>query len=243
MFAHAGGCDSAESENFLTFFFHFSGDKAFATSRTVYPLKVLAQQYGIDEIGNDLSSTTRLSRSKQQDAEMPNLSSTLQEGNLIAKVHELSSDSTVVQVFGENSEWGQTYHFSRKGKCWFLREFREHSISNQHWVEQQEKAPRSEFVPHFYIKPDNQPLHAMLRVLNHLAFIQESITLGDMEEAEAELTSLCESVEANTDYAIEGREQIAVQLREALSLFNKGGNAEGSVVLGIVSRTLWAKIE
>ena len=242
MFAHADKCDSPEREDFLTFFFRFSGDKAFAASRTVYPLKILAQQYGVDEMGNDVSSAVRSLRSKQQDAQLPSLSSTLQVGNLIAKVHAQSANSTVVQVFGESSEWGQTYHFSLKGKCWFLREFREHSISSQHWVEQQETAPRSQLVPHFYIKQDDQPLRAMLRVLNNLAIVQESITLGDMEEAKTELASLCESVEANADYAIEGREQIAVQLREALSLLSRGGDVEGSTVLANISRILWAKI-
>ena len=243
LLANAVRCDSFENENFLTYFFRFASDKAFATSRTIYPLKVLAQKYGIDEMGSDLSSVTRLLRSKRQDAELPSLSSTLQEGNLIARVHEKSDNSTVVQIFGQNSEWGQTYHFSRKGKCWFLREFREHSISDRHWVEQQEYAPRSELVPHFYIKPDNQPLRAILRVLNHLAFIHESVALGDFEDAQAELNSLCENLEANTDYAIEDSVEIIPQLREALSLFSKGGEIEGSVLLGNVSRALWARID
>lgn len=241
--AQALACDAAENENFLTFFFHFSGDKTFAVSRTVYPLKVIAQKYGIDEMGNDLSSATRLARSKQQDVELPSLSQTLQNGNLIAKVHEKSSTANVVQVFGENSEWGQTYHFALQGKCWYLREFREHTISDQHWVERQEFTTRPHQVAHFYIKPDNQQVRAMLRVLNHLSIVQESLTLGDTEEAKFELVSLCESVEASADYAIKGREQLANQLREALSLFNRGGDAEGSVLLGIISRTLWATVD
>jgi len=241
--SHASACDSPERENFLTFFFRFSNTKDFAVSRTLYPLKVLAQKYGVDELGNDLSTSTRLSRSKREDAQLPSLSSTLQDGNLIAKVHEKSADSYVVQVFGQNSEWGQTYHFLRKGNCWFFREFREHSISDQHWVEQQEYAPRSEFVPHFYIKPDNRPLRAMLRVLNHLAFINESIALGDFEDAQAELNSLCDNLEANSEFAIEDNDKIASQLREILSLINRGGEIDGAVLLGNMSRSLWSKVD
>jgi len=241
--AWAGVCNSPGREDFLTFFFHFSNTKDFAVSRTIYPLKVLAQKYGIDELGNDLSTSTRLLRPKREDAQLPSLSSTLQEGNLIAKVHEKSADSYVVQVFGQNSEWGQTYHFLRKGNCWFFHEFREHSISDQHWVEQQEYAPRSELVPHFYIKPDNRPLRALLRVLNHLAFINESIALGDYEDALAELNSLCENLEANSEFAIENGNKIASQLREVLSLISRGGETEGAVLLGNMSRTLWSKIE
>ena len=74
MLACAGKCDAPERENFLTFFFRFSGDKDFAIARTVYPLKVLAQQYGIDELGNDVSRVIRFSRTKKQDAELPSLS-------------------------------------------------------------------------------------------------------------------------------------------------------------------------
>ena len=242
LFGHAAACDSAENENFLTFFFRFSGDKDFAVSRTAYPLKVLAQQYGIDELGNDLSKTKRLSRAKKQDAELPSLSAILQRGNLIAKVHEKSPRSAIVQVFGQNSEWGQTYHFARKGKCWSLREFREHTISPRHWVERQEYAPRSELVPHFYIKQDDQPLRRLLRVLNHLSFVIESLTLKDSEDAQAELLTLCEMLEASSDYAIENRDQVALQLREALSVINRGGNIEASVMLSNISRSLWNEI-
>jgi len=240
--ASGATCDAPENENFLTFFFRFSGDKDFSVSRTLYPLKVLAQQYGIDQLGNNVSSTKRLTRTKKQDGELPGLSSLLQMGNLIAKVHQLSSKSSVVQVYGESSEWAQTYHFSRRGRCWYLKEFREHSVSNKHWVEHQELAPRSEFVPHFYIKQDNQALRNMLRVLNHLAFVRDGLTLGETEDAQIDLLNLCEAVEANTDYAIEEREQVAVELREALSLFNRGADAEGSAILINISRKLWSKI-
>ena len=235
-------CNAPDKEDFLTFFFKFSGDKPFSTSRTVYPLKVLVQHYGIDEMGNDLSSAKRLTRSRKQDEELPSLSSTLEDSNLIAKAHKQSNNAYVVQIFGENSEWGQTMHFSLRGKCWYLYEFREHSISPQHWVEKQEVAPRSELVPHFYIKPDDQPLRTMLRVLNHLAAVRDGVSLGDMEDSQAELLSLCENLEANTEYAIEDHDQVARQLREALSLFNRGADIEGSTVLSNISRTLWARI-
>ncbi|MBI5429771.1 MAG: hypothetical protein HY938_04855 [Nitrosomonadales bacterium] len=244
MFAHGAECDPSENENFLTFFFRFSNDKTFATSRTAYPLKMLDQKYGIDEMGEDLSSTTRSLRTRQQDAKRPGLSALLQENSLIAKVHEKSANATVVQVFGENSEWGQTYHFARnKNKCWFLRELREHSISNQHWVEKQEFAPMSHLVPHFFIKPDLQSTRMMLRVLDHLSFIQENMAQGDLEDVKTELGRLFESLEANPDYAIEDRDQLARELRDILALYNKGQDVEGTSRLGKISRALWTKVE
>ena len=243
MSAHADACDSAEREDFLSFFFRFSGSKKFSTSRTVYPLKVVTQVYGIDELGNDLSVSGVSYRSKQQDAELPSLANLLQEEAMIAKVHKESDHAFVVQVFGDAPDQGETLHFSRNGNCWRLTENRKHSLSNQHWVVQQENATDSDLVPHFYSKPDNQELRAMLRVLNHLSLVQDDIMLGDTEEAKIELAYLIENLEAKNDYAIEGRDQVARQFREALSLFSKNRIFEGSTILGNANRALWGNID
>lgn len=243
MSAHADACDSAEREDFLSFFFRFSGGKNFASSRTIYPLKVVTQVYGIDEMGNDLSVSGVSYRSKQQDADLPSLANLLQGESMVAKVHKESAKDYVVQVFGDNPDVGETLHFSRNGNCWRLRENRKHSVSNQHWVVQQENSPDSDLVPHFYSKPDNQELRAMLRVLNHLSLVQDDIMLGDTEEAKTELAYLIENLEAKNDYAIEGREQVAREFREALSLLNKNRIFEGATILGNADRTLWGKID
>ncbi len=242
-FANAGVCEATEHEDFLSFFFRFSGSKNFASDRTVYPLKVVTQVYGIDETGNDLSVSGVSYRSKQQDADLSSLANLLQEENMIAKVHEISAKAFVVQIFGNDPDQGETLHFSLNGNCWFLKESRKHSLSNQHWVIQQEKAPKSPLVPHFYAKPDNQQLRAMLRVLNHLSLVRDDVSLGDIDEAMTELSYLIDNLEARNNYAIEGREQVARQLREALSSFNNDAIIQGSIILGNVGRTLWGKID
>jgi len=240
---YAAVCDSTESEDFLNFFFRFSGSKKFSISRTDYPLKVVTQVYGVDEMGNDLSLSGVSYRSKQQDAELPSLANFLQKEHMIAKVHEDSAHVFVVQIFGDNTDQGETLHFSQKGKCWRLNENRIHSLSNQHWVVQQENPSNSALVPHFYTKPDNQELKAMLRVLNHLSLVQGSIMLGDLEEAKTELAYLIENLEAKNDYAIEGREQIVKQFREVGSLLNKNRTYEAATIFGNANRALWGKID
>ncbi len=242
MSAHAVVCDATEREDFLSFFFRFSGSKNFASSRTVYPLKVVAQVYGIDEMGNDLSVSGNSYRSKSEDAEHPSLANLLQKESLIAKVHEKSANKFVVQVFGDNPAQGETLHFSRKGNCWLLNENRIHSLSNQHWVDQQENSQNSHLVPHFYSKPDNHELKAMLRVLSHLSQVQGDLIIGDTEEAKTELEYLIESLEAKNDYAIEGRDKVVRQIREALSLLSNSRTFEAGIILGNVDRALWGKI-
>ena len=243
MSAYADACDSAEPEDFLSFFFRFSGSKNFSASRTVYPLKVVTQVYGIDEMGNDLSVSGVSYRSKQQDARLPSLSNLLQEESQIAKVHKGSPDYFVVQVFGDNPDAGETLHFSRKANCWFLDENRKHSLSNQHWVDQQDSSQKSPLLPHFYSKPSNQDLKAMVRVLKHLSLIQDAIYLGAIEDAKVELNYLSDSLKAKNDYAIEGREQIARDCRKVLSLLNKNRSFDASSILSKVIRDLWRKID
>jgi len=242
-FAQAEKCNSPTDENFLTFFHHFTSDKSFAIGRTLYPLKVRAQQYGIDQLGNDLSSAIRLYRTEQEDKAIPTLAVTMQQGNLLAKVHETSATTSVVQLFADNPEWGQTYHFSLRGKCWFLREFREHTVSPEHWVKHQESAPRSASTPHFYIKHDNLQLRAMLHVLNHLSFVLESLTSRDTDDAQAELLSLTENLDHNTEYSIKNRQEIVERLHKVLALFDQGEDANAAALLGDISRNLWLEID
>ncbi|MDX8385347.1 MAG: hypothetical protein R8M11_02390 [Gallionella sp.] len=243
MSVHADACDSAEPEDFLSFFFRFSGSKNFSASRTIYPLKVITQVYGIDEMGSDLSVSGISYRSKQQDAELHSLSYLIQKESLIAKVHEGSPNYFVVQVFGDNPNVGETLHFSRKANCWFLKENRKHSLSNQHWVDQQDSSQESPLVPHFYSKPSNEELKATLRVLKHLSLLQDAIFLGAIEDAKIELAYLSESLEAKNEYAIEGREQIARDCREALSLLNKNRDFDATSLLSKIVHTLWRKID
>ena len=240
--AHAAVCDSTEREDFLSFFFRFSGSKNFSTSRTVYPLKVVSQIYGIDEMGEDLSMSGVSYRSKLHDADLPSLANLMQQESMMAKVHKESADAFVVQVFGNNPNQGDTLHFSRKDNCWRLNENRKHSLSNQHWVVQHENPTNTALVPHFYTKPDNHELKAMLRVLNHLSTVQDAIVLGDMQEAKMELAYLIENLEAKNDYSIEGRDQLVRQFREALSLLSKNRIFNGATMLANANRTLWDKI-
>lgn len=125
----ANACTIPANEDFSTFFSRFSGEKTFAESRTIYPLRVLTWEYGIDENGKDESAPILSYVYKQEDEKHLNLLSTyMKENGLKSEIESLTPDAAVVHVFKEDTDWSMTYHFSRKGKFWFLSEFQNHSL-------------------------------------------------------------------------------------------------------------------
>ena len=80
------------------------------------------------------------------------------------------------------------------------------------------------------------------RTLEHLSYIIECVTIDATGEAKTELDRLADFVEFDKGFAIENRTAVASQLREALSLYQGGQRGQGSVILGSVSRELWAKV-
>jgi hypothetical protein len=36
--------------------------------------------------------------------------------------------AAVVEVYKDGTGWVMTYHFSRMGRCWYLRELQDHSL-------------------------------------------------------------------------------------------------------------------
>lgn len=61
------------------------------------------------------------------------------------------------------------------------------------------------------------PLLPLLRVLDDLAYIVECAALDIMGEGKSELSRLCDHLENDASHAIEGRQEIAVELRQALA--------------------------
>ncbi|MBS1190553.1 MAG: hypothetical protein H6R10_2345 [Rhodocyclaceae bacterium] len=70
----AAVCKAGEPEDFSAFFTHFSDDKPFAVSRTLFPLRQLRWEYGIDSKGNDVSSPVPSRASKAEFSATPSLS-------------------------------------------------------------------------------------------------------------------------------------------------------------------------
>jgi hypothetical protein len=126
--AFAQECSSSSQEAFAGFFSEFVSDKAFAVGRTIYPLSVVHWHHGMD--GHDVAPPRRSTREREQDQALPRLSAFMQENSLDANILDVGSRAAIVEVAKEGTSWVMTYHFLRKGGCWFLRELQDHSSSN-----------------------------------------------------------------------------------------------------------------
>ena len=83
----------------------------------------------------------------------------------------------------------------------------------------------------------------ILKTLNALMSVLESVACTYTGEAKFELYSLCENLDNDPAYGFEGREPFILKFREVLALF-RGGESEdrygyGSLKLGALSRDLW----
>lgn len=126
--AVAGVCAASSPEEFAPFFSKFSDDKHFAVSRTVFPLRVLKWEYGIDSQGKDESAPRRFRISKSQYETTPSLSSSMKENGLVSRVKSVSTRSAIVEVFKEDTDWLTSHHFKRVSRCWYLHEYQDHSL-------------------------------------------------------------------------------------------------------------------
>ncbi|MBS1190554.1 MAG: hypothetical protein H6R10_2346 [Rhodocyclaceae bacterium] len=52
----------------------------------------------------------------------------MRENGLVSKIRKLAARIAVVEVFKPDSDWLTTYHFLRKGNCWFFHEYQDHSL-------------------------------------------------------------------------------------------------------------------
>ena len=85
---------------------------------------------------------------------------------------------------------------------------------------------------------------ALLRVLDDLAYVIECASLDYMGEAKFELDRLCRRIEADPHYRIADGDEVAGRLREALSLYARGGREypQGHSRLMSTSRELWKRM-
>ncbi len=77
------------------------------------------------------------------------------------------------------------------------------------------------------------------KVLDDLSFIMECLLEGCFSDGKSELLLLMGRLENDPTYAIENREAIAAELREALPKMVGTDKRDGYRVLSRVSRKLW----
>lgn len=120
-------CTAAADEPFARFFDTFSGDKAFAMTRTVYPLILLLHPMADDDevLGNQIVEK-RLAR--DDDARMEALAPYARDNGLQLSTASLSRTEATVRMEKPDTDWLLTYHFVREGRCWTLRRIEDHSM-------------------------------------------------------------------------------------------------------------------
>jgi hypothetical protein len=123
----ADGCNATTREDFGSFFSKFREDQGFSVNRTHFPLKAFQWEYGLDENGKDDSAPRRYRISKFEYEKSPSLSASMKKEGLDFKIKSIKARTAIVEVFKPDTGWLMSYRFIRKGNCWFLDEFGDHS--------------------------------------------------------------------------------------------------------------------
>lgn len=124
--AHAGAqeCQNEEPENFSLFLYRFTGDKAFALGRSLYPLSVVEYRHGPD--GAETEPPKRLALTREEDEKQPTIEAGIRENGLQSQVLASDFKSAIFEVYKDGSARATSYHFMRRGRCWYLREVQNH---------------------------------------------------------------------------------------------------------------------
>lgn len=124
--AHAGAqeCQTEEPENFNLFLYRFTGDKAFAVGRSLYPLSVVEYRHGVD--GMDARPLKQSLLAREEDEKLPTIEALIRENGLVSQVLAADFRAAVVEIYKDGADRATSYHFRRRGRCWYLHEVRNH---------------------------------------------------------------------------------------------------------------------
>jgi hypothetical protein len=119
-------CKTGPIEPFGKFLEVFGENKSFAIERTDYPLIRIDHDY------NDGTQTppavNRRLISKNDDAATPPIAVLARENNLELNLISRKKLSAIVQIQKPDTDWMLTYHFVRKGTCWYLTRIEDYSL-------------------------------------------------------------------------------------------------------------------
>ncbi|WP_019140007.1 hypothetical protein [Noviherbaspirillum massiliense] len=118
-------CDPHRPEDFSAFFKNFSADKAFATSRTLYPSTRVLYQYSLED-GKQQITETRRKVTKQEDMKYLPLQEYVNSYGLTLTPLEVTPTRAVIEA--SSTGWQMDYHFSLSQGCWFLEEIWQHML-------------------------------------------------------------------------------------------------------------------
>ena len=126
------GCSGwfSQGEDFDLFFDRFRSEKAFELDRTVFPLAVYRDEFGVTENGEDDSQVVKSEISKAAASRQPVLSEYIAEHDLSFQVESAARRDAVrmVKVFKANTDWLIEYRFELKNGQWWLVSEHDHSL-------------------------------------------------------------------------------------------------------------------
>ncbi len=126
----ASECTQRMPESFDTFLERFSSDHDFAIRRTVFPLRILKWEYGLDEKGKDVSAPEKWNISRSDYAGWPKLDAALKDNKQLAfRIGRNSGTKAVFEVFQPNTDWIVLFHFKAKKGCWYFWQYEDKSLS------------------------------------------------------------------------------------------------------------------
>jgi hypothetical protein len=123
-------CRSKKTEDFSTFFTKFSEEKQFSLSRVIFPLQNFKWEYGANEKLEDVSSATKTLIPRKQYEAWQTLAEAIKTDNLESHIENTNSKYIKVRFTVLASDWfDDTYHFMRKGKCWYLYKIEDRAVN------------------------------------------------------------------------------------------------------------------
>jgi hypothetical protein len=126
--AQAGECSPGKPEPFNSFVQRFAYEPEFAIRRTVFPLRILKWQYGMDENGKDVSAPERWQITQADFAGWPSLASAMQENGLASRIAVKTGTRAVLEVFRPNTDWLLQFHFRIRNGCWLFWQYEDRSL-------------------------------------------------------------------------------------------------------------------
>lgn len=120
-------CKPGGREEFAPFLRLFAEQKPFATIRTIYPTYVLRHEYGVED-NQEVHSIVKTRVSKVADASTPTMNEIAIKNGLQLTTQSQNRTKVIVRMEKPDTDWLLSYHFVRRGNCWFLHHMEDHSL-------------------------------------------------------------------------------------------------------------------
>ena len=125
--ASVAECQPGAVEPFERFIAVFARDKAFAATRTRYPLPVRRHETGYED-GKVVDELVDTVLSKADDAAALAMGIFARENGLQLTTSSVQKTRATVRMEKPGTDWLLTYHFRRNGSCWYLQRIEDHSL-------------------------------------------------------------------------------------------------------------------